>query len=59
MESLGLDFVSLRDNLDLSTPSGRLMFQIIGAAQWQNSNVGTQRARNGGVPSLRPSRLVV
>jgi DNA invertase Pin-like site-specific DNA recombinase len=24
-------FVSLRDNLDLSTPSGRLMFQIIGA----------------------------
>jgi DNA invertase Pin-like site-specific DNA recombinase len=24
-------FISLRDNLDLSTPSGRLMFQIIGA----------------------------
>jgi len=31
LESLGIDFVSLRDNLDLSTPSGRLMFQIIGA----------------------------
>ena len=31
LESLGLDFVSLRDNLDLSIPSGRLMFQIIGA----------------------------
>jgi DNA invertase Pin-like site-specific DNA recombinase len=30
-ETLGIDFVSLRDNLDLSTPSGRLMFQIIGA----------------------------
>jgi DNA invertase Pin-like site-specific DNA recombinase len=30
-EILGIDFVSLRDNLDLSTPSGRLMFQIIGA----------------------------
>ena len=28
---LTLSFVSLRDNLDLSTPSGRLMFQIIGA----------------------------
>jgi DNA invertase Pin-like site-specific DNA recombinase len=27
----GIAFVSLRDNLDLSTPSGRLMFQIIGA----------------------------
>jgi DNA invertase Pin-like site-specific DNA recombinase len=31
LESLGIDFVSLRDNLDLTTPSGRLMFQIIGA----------------------------
>jgi len=31
MESLGIDFVSLRDNLDLTTPSGRLMFQVIGA----------------------------
>jgi DNA invertase Pin-like site-specific DNA recombinase len=27
----GITFISLRDNLDLSTPSGRLMFQIIGA----------------------------
>jgi len=31
LEALGVAFVSLRDNLDLSTPSGRLMFQIIGA----------------------------
>ena len=30
-EALGIAFVSLRDNSDLSTPSGRLMFQIIGA----------------------------
>ena len=30
-EALGMTFVSLQDNLDLSTPSGRLMFQIIGA----------------------------
>jgi DNA invertase Pin-like site-specific DNA recombinase len=30
-ESLGIAFVSLSDNLDLSTASGRLMFQIIGA----------------------------
>jgi DNA invertase Pin-like site-specific DNA recombinase len=27
LEALGLTFISLRDNLDLSTPSGRLMFQ--------------------------------
>jgi DNA invertase Pin-like site-specific DNA recombinase len=31
LEALGVTFVSLRDNLDLTTPSGRLMFQIIGA----------------------------
>ena len=31
LAALGVAFISLRDNLDLSTPSGRLMFQIIGA----------------------------
>jgi DNA invertase Pin-like site-specific DNA recombinase len=30
-DALGVAFVSLRDNLDLTTPAGRLMFQIIGA----------------------------
>jgi len=30
-EARGVAFVSLRDNLDLSTPSGRLMFNVIGA----------------------------
>jgi len=29
--AFGVAFVSLRDNLDLSTPSGRLMFAVIGA----------------------------
>src|SRR6185437_9967652 len=27
LESLGVAFISFRDNLDLSTPSGRLLFQ--------------------------------
>jgi DNA invertase Pin-like site-specific DNA recombinase len=31
LEALGVAFISLRDNLDLTTPSGRLMFQIVGA----------------------------
>jgi DNA invertase Pin-like site-specific DNA recombinase len=31
LEARGVAFVSLRDNLDLSTPSGRLMFNVIGA----------------------------
>ena len=30
-EALGIAFVSLKDSLDLSTPAGHLMFQIIGA----------------------------
>jgi DNA invertase Pin-like site-specific DNA recombinase len=38
LEALGVAFVSLQDNLDLSTPSGRLMFQIIGAmAEFERS----------------------
>ena len=38
LEALGVAFVSFRDNLDLSTPSGRLMFQIIGAmAEFERS----------------------
>ena len=31
LEALGVAFISFRDNLDLSTPSGRLNFMIIGA----------------------------
>jgi DNA invertase Pin-like site-specific DNA recombinase len=30
-DALGIAFVSLRDQFDLTTPSGRLQFQIIGA----------------------------
>src|SRR5450759_3836075 len=46
-EALGVAFVSLRDNLDLSTPSGRLMFQIIGAmAEFERSLI-QERVRAG------------
>lgn len=38
LEALGVTFVSLKDNWDLSTPSGRLMFQIVGAmAEFERS----------------------
>src|SRR5258707_15852067 len=47
LEALGLSFISLRDNLDLSTPSGRLMFQIIGAmAEFERSLI-QERVRAG------------
>ena len=65
LDALGLTFVSLRDNLDLSTPSGRLMFQIIGAmAEFEPSLIqervraGLRNARNKGKTLGRPRRIV-
>ena len=58
-------FISLRDNLDLSTPSGRLMFQIIGAmAEFERALIqervraGLRNARNKGKRLGRPRVLV-
>jgi DNA invertase Pin-like site-specific DNA recombinase len=46
-EALGVAFISLRDNLDLTTPSGRLMFQVIGAmAEFERSLI-QERVRAG------------
>jgi DNA invertase Pin-like site-specific DNA recombinase len=63
LEALGVAFVSLRDNLDLSTPSGRLMFQIIGAmAEFERSLIvervkaGMRNARAKGKRVGRPPR---
>src|SRR5215469_13969852 len=47
LRALGVAFISLRDNLDLSTPSGRLMFQIIGAmAEFERALI-QERVRAG------------
>jgi DNA invertase Pin-like site-specific DNA recombinase len=65
LEALGVAFVSLRDNLDLSTPSGRLMFQIIGAmAEFERSLIqervraGLRNARSKGKRLGRPRAVV-
>lgn len=65
LEALGVAFVSLRDNLDLSTPSGRLMFQIIGAmAEFERALIqervkaGLRNARSKGKTLGRPRRIV-
>jgi len=57
----GVAFISFRDNLDLSTPSGRLMFQIIGAmAEFERSLIqervkaGLRNARAKGKKFGRP-----
>src|SRR6202166_617215 len=64
-ESLGVCFVSLSDNLDLSTPSGRLMFNIIGAmAEFERALIqervkaGIRNARAKGTRIGRPSKHV-
>lgn len=61
LEGRGIAFVSLRDNLHLSTPSGRLMFQIIGAmAEFERSLIqervraGLRNARTKGKRLGRP-----
>jgi DNA invertase Pin-like site-specific DNA recombinase len=61
----GVAFISLRDNLDLSTPSGRLMFQIIGAmGEFERSLIqervrcGLRNARAKGKKLGRPRAMV-
>jgi DNA invertase Pin-like site-specific DNA recombinase len=65
LSAYGVAFISLRDNLDLSTPSGRLMFQIIGAmAEFERSLIqervraGLRNARLNGKTLGRPRRIV-
>src|SRR2546425_3422768 len=65
LEALGVAFVSLRDNLDLNTPPGRLMFQIIAAmAEFERSLIqervraGLRNAKQKGRKLGRP-RVVV
>ncbi|MGD0966382.1 MAG: recombinase family protein [Candidatus Acidiferrales bacterium] len=47
LEALGIAFVSLTDNLDLSTPSGRLMFQVIAAMSEFERELIRERVRSG------------
>lgn len=61
LESLGISFVSLRDSIDLSSPSGVLMFQLIAAmSQFERSLIqervraGIRNARNKGRVLGRP-----
>jgi DNA invertase Pin-like site-specific DNA recombinase len=65
LSAYGIAFISLRDNLDLSTPSGRLMFQIIGAmAEFERALIqervraGLRNAKAKGKRIGRPRQLV-
>jgi len=65
LDAYGVAFASLKDNLDLSTPSGRLMFGIIAAmAEFERSLIqervkaGLSHARLSGKTLGRPRRIV-
>ena len=53
LDAYGVAFISLKDNLDLSTPSGRLMFQIVGAmAEFERALI-QERVKAGQRPAHR------
>jgi DNA invertase Pin-like site-specific DNA recombinase len=61
LQAYGVAFLSLRDNLDLSTPSGRLMFHVVAAmAEFERAlirervSAGIQAARARGKRIGRP-----
>jgi DNA invertase Pin-like site-specific DNA recombinase len=65
LAAYGVSFVSLRDNLDLSTPSGRLMLHLLGAmAEFERELIrervtaGIHAARRRGVRLGRPKTYV-
>jgi DNA invertase Pin-like site-specific DNA recombinase len=47
LEAVGIAFISFKDNLDLSTPSGRLMFAVIGAMAEFERDLIRERVRAG------------
>ena len=57
-EARGIAFVSLRDNLDLSTPAGRLMFQVIGAMGEFERSLIQERVRAGLRNAMRKGRTL-
>ncbi len=65
LDAFGVAFISLRDNLDLTTPTGRLMFQVVGAmAEFERALIqervrcGLKNARMCGKQLGRPRRVV-
>jgi DNA invertase Pin-like site-specific DNA recombinase len=65
LDAYGVAFVSLSDNLDLSTPSGRLMMQLLGAmAEFERALIqervkaGLRNARAKGKRLGRPPAVV-
>src|ERR1700675_5189643 len=63
LDAYGVAFISFRDNLDLSTPSGRLMMQLLGAmAEFERALIQERvkaGLRNAKAKGVRPGRPLV
>lgn len=65
LEALGVAFVSVRDNIDLTTPAGRLMLHLVAAmAEFERALIqervraGLQNAKRKGKKLGRPKAIV-
>jgi len=63
--SLGIDFISLNESVDTSTPMGKMVFTVIGAVAEQERSLikervmmGLERARKQGKQLGRPKTIV-
>ncbi|MFN0118116.1 MAG: recombinase family protein, partial [Elusimicrobiota bacterium] len=66
LRSRGVEFVSYQENIDTSTPQGRMFFGIVASiAEFERSliveriNAGLRRARQNGIQLGRPSVIKV
>lgn len=58
LNALGVTFVSLRDSLDFSTPSGKLQFHVLAAVAEFERELIRERVRAGLVAARRQGKLL-
>jgi DNA invertase Pin-like site-specific DNA recombinase len=49
-KALGIDFVSLSEQVDTNTPTGKMMFTVLGAVAELERSLIAERARSRGPP---------
>lgn len=58
LEALGVRFVSLREQMDFTTPSGRVMFAVVAAMAEFESALVSERVRSGMARAKREGRRI-
>ena len=57
LEALGVAFISLRDSLDFTTPSGKLQFHVLAAVAEFERSLISERVRAGMKAALKKGKL--